>query len=460
MRMTRQARNRAEGVTRAWPAMLVAGVMAACNGDATSPQPERSRALRQQAPPAPPAPDKPGDPPPPLVLWALLIVDQDAGAPLPEGGRAGGVFVAHTTDMLGVFSDERLSLVATDPRWVDPADALQLPDGSLLLLESKWAPDGGEARGAIFRLTKPDAPPELWWTDARTRQPVALVRDGEGTIFVSDRDADPDGVRSAEPGRQRTGCVFGIEVGADGKPARTEVVAAGPALFTPGALLSFGPLLMLMDADANPRGLRVADGRLATPGVLFDLVPAGGEDRLARRRVDVLSESEATVSPVCLVARSSGQAPQPPASWSGLGPDDPLPSWLPELFLVDANFGTTPDVLGDGALFWVRLGAAEPPSGSAHGLQAEFLLRVDPASIAHHSFVDPAYGCVLPGGGIAIADASADPLHLGADGTGKGVYGSGHGAILVSDPAKADSLRVMLASERFVTPVAVRVMRP
>jgi hypothetical protein len=440
-------------VFRAGVALLVAAVTAGCDGGtskAAAPKVERWQAEPQPSP----WHRSDGVPPPPPMFFSLLIVDQDAGGALPEGGRAGGLLVAAGTDAAGRFRESNLRLVATDSRWWDPTDALQLPDGSWLVLESKWAPGAGEARGAIFRLPKLGAEPELWWTDVRSRQPVAFVRDDQGTLFVSDRDADPDGVRSAEPNRQRTGCVFGIEVGADGRPSRTEVVAAGPQFCTPGALLALGPLLYLMDADANPRGLRAADGRLSTPGVLFDLVRTQGAERLSRRRADVLVESTITTSPVGLILRPAFDVPAPPDEWTGLGADDPLPAWLPEIFLVDANFVQQGDAQGDGALFWVRLGSGEP--GRAHGLSAKLEMRVDPNRLPRHTLVDPAYGCALPMGSIVIADANADPKQLGADGTGKGVYGTGHGALFETSADAPDSLRLLIASDLFVTPVAVR----
>ena len=181
--------------------------------------------------------------------------------------------------------------------------------------------------------------------------PVSVVRDSEGTIFVSDRDADPSGVRAAKPGRQRTGCVFGIEVGADGRPAHTEVVAAGPELETPGALLATGPLLLLMDADANPQGLHREDGRLATPGVLFDLLRLPDTGRLVRRTLHELMIGDVTTSPVGLIEHRRGPGegrPLPPPD-PNRGPWTPprvlawqleqvrLQNRTPELYLIDAN---------------------------------------------------------------------------------------------------------------------------
>ncbi len=381
-------------------------------------------------------------------------MDQDAGDPRTEGGRTGALLLA----WFGCTGYE-LHVAASDARWVDPADALELPDGSWLVLESRWAPADGAARGAIFRVTVedvipaddafPEPPllhvdPEPWWTDSRARQPVSLARADDGTLFVSDREADPLGLRAAEPGR-RTGCVFGIEVGPDGRPARTEVVAAGPELVTPGALLAWGPLLLLLDADANPRGQLAPDGRPATPGVLFDLVHLAG-DSLGPRRPHTLLECEGTTSPIGLIARDkAGHAP----------------AWVPELFLVDANWGTAPEELGDGALFRVDFERVAVPDEDqvAHGLRCSLRPAADTLALGAHALVDPAYGDMLPDGRLVLADANADPRGLGSDGTGKGVYGTGHGAIFVWDPARPAALELLAADATLVTPVAVRVLR-
>jgi hypothetical protein len=393
----------------------------------------------------------------------LLVVDQDAGATLPDGGRTGVLFLAHATG-----ENYELRPVATDPRWLDPADALRLPDGSWLVLESRWPTGEGEARGALFHLPSLSsaAAPELWWTDARTRQPVSVVRDSEGTIFVSDRDADPSGVRAAEPGRQRTGCVFGIEVGADGRPSRTAVVAAGPQLFTPGVLLASGPMLLLMDADANPRGLRMADGRLATPGVLFDLVRSSDGDRLAPRTLHDVMECSVTTSPIGLIERVppdfNRKLRPPPTRWSGALSSDELPGWLPDLLLIDANYGTQPSLLGDGAIFRIQFRVEDREEGgqAVHALAADLHLLADTTTLGAHALVDPAYGCQMYRDWFALADANADPKHLGPDGTNKGVYGKAHGAILAWTPGRQDRIEVLIADSQLVTPVAVRTVEP
>ena len=60
----------------------------------------------------------------------LLVLDQDAGAPLPDGGRAGAIL--QSVQATSGWSEP--AVVATDPRWLEPTDLLQLPDGSWLLL--------------------------------------------------------------------------------------------------------------------------------------------------------------------------------------------------------------------------------------------------------------------------------------------------------------------------------------
>jgi hypothetical protein len=237
-----------------------------------------------------------------------------------------------------------------------------------------------------------------------------MARSPDGTLYVSDREADPLGLGT------RTGCVFalGPAIGAPSRASSTRIAAAGPELLTPGALLhTLDGRLLLMDADANPKGLNLEDGRLATPGVLYELRPDG---------LTVVLEPEHTVSPVALVERFAG-----------------------EIYLVDANAGTADGMLGDGALF--RL--------AGDGLA----LVLDTASLGRpRALVDPVGIDVLPDGRLVLADANADPLGLGEDGTRKGVHGTGRGAILVVDP-DAPMLDVLIADERFLSPVTVRCVR-
>ena len=347
-----------------------------------------------------------------LAAGDLLVLDADAGPPTGAGGgprgaeRSGVLFVARARTGGGYHEAE---VLAADARWLEPVDVAQLPDGSLLVLESRWAPDpGAPARGALFRLLGRDTRPLAWWTDARLRQPVALARGADGTIYVSDRSADPLGL-----GRP-TGCVFAIPVRPDGRAGEARLAAVGPELVTPGALLVLADgRLLVLDADANPHDLHLPDGRAATPGVLYEL----GTDGLR----PLLQPTE-TTSPIALL--------------------EPRPG---ELLLLDANHGTRPGVMGDGALFRVA------------GDRLELL--VDSIRLGRpRALVDPAGMDVLPDGRLVVADANADPLALGEDGTGKGVYGTGPGALMVVDLA-AGSVEPLVASRDFVTPVRVLRMR-
>jgi hypothetical protein len=161
----------------------------------------------------------------------------------------------------------------------------------------------------------------------------------------------------------------------------------------------------------------------------------------------VLLECEGTTSPIALIARGSANLQ--------------THAWVPELFLVDANWGTAPGVLGDGALFRVdfELAPAGDEDQVAHGLRCALRPAADTLALGAHALVDPAYGDVLPCGRLVLADANADPRRLGPDGTGKGVYGAAHGAIVAWDPDRPGELGVLAADASLVTPVAVRVLR-
>jgi hypothetical protein len=336
----------------------------------------------------------------------LLVLDMDAGAAGADGEYAGVLFHARPD----ATRPERYgapAIWASDARWIEPTDALILPGGAVLVLEQQGTHEDHTGRGGLYHVAGPGAAATLYWSDPRTRQPVAMARAPDGALYISDRQADPLGLGT------RTGCVFVVEPAPDGTPhaASCRVAAAGAELVTPGALLHAADgRLLLMDADANPRGLLLEDGRPATPGVLYELLSDG---------LTSLLQPDRTVSPVAFVERRPG-----------------------EIYLVDANAGTAASMLGDGALF--RLTDA--------GMESV----LDTASLGRpRALVDPVGGDTLPDGRLVLADANADPLGLGEDGTGKGVHGTGHGAILVVD-TEALTLDVLLADERFRSPVAVR----
>lgn len=343
----------------------------------------------------------------------LLILDGDAGQVLPDGERAGVLFVARALPSGGF---ERPEVLASDPRWREPTDLAVLGDGTVLVVESSWAPGPGPGRGALFRVRPGESAAEvsLWWSDERLRRPVSLVSHPSGLVYVSDRDADPLGLG------QPTGCVFAVPRGAEtseavGQSGAATVVAAGAELVTPGPLaLARDGTVLLMDADANPRGVLFDDGRPGTPGVLYRITPTG---------LAVELEPARTVSPIGLV-------------WGETG----------ELYVIDANVGQSRGVMGDGGLF-VR---------NDQGLE----LVLDSVQLGRpRAMVDPCGGDTLADGRLVVADANADPLQLGEDGTGKGVYGTGPGAVLVIDPVRA-TVDTLIADDRFVMPLTVRRVRP
>jgi hypothetical protein len=270
----------------------------------------------------------------------------------------------------------------------------------------------------------------VWWRDERSRQPVAMARAADGTVYVADRDADPlELAAAAEPDTAppATGCVFAIHVtpSADGAGpgaiVGTDVLAAGRELVTPAALLiAHDGRLLLMDADVNPHAVVRPDGLPGSPGVLYELRPGGAD---GRAQLVTLIEPLETVSPVALIERRPG-----------------------EIYLVDANGSLQADTLGDGVIWRVQ-GTELQRVVDTSGLGAPRLM------------LDPVHGDVLADGRLVVADANADPLGLGADGTGKGVYGTGHGALLAIDP-DVPSITTLLADAQFVAPVAVVRVRP
>jgi hypothetical protein len=352
----------------------------------------------------------------------LLILDADAGQPL-EGNERRGVLFRVAVNLDGSYAPPQL--YASDERWIEPVDVLLLPDGDALVLEQQWSSEPKPSLGAVFLVRAPppggdptvQASVQLLLTDPRMRQPVSMTRGPDGTLWVSDRQADPLGLG------QDTGCVFAFppvtsgSVPLPGLPGT--IAAAGPELLTPGALLrcSDGRLLV-MDADANPRGLKTADDRPATPGVLFEITPDGLKELL---------EPDETVSPIALIERAPG-----------------------EIYVVDANAGTLPGMLGDGAIFLLV-------EEDGHRWLNR---RLDGALLGRaHMLVDPVGGDTLADGRLIVADANADPLGLGEKDAGFGVYGRGKGAVMAIEPDGTPTATTLIADPAFVTPIAVRRVR-
>lgn len=343
----------------------------------------------------------------------LLIVDADAGPRLADGEGPGALFVARSLGQ-GRFGEAELLL--SDPRWREPLDALPRAGGRLLLLDSSAVPPPGslpgdppDVRGVIWDVDLSRGTCDLWWTDPRLRQPVGFAQSPEGTLWVSDRAADPSGLGTD------TGAVFVLPARfSPGHPDAPSPLGAdvavitGPELVTPAALIvRHDGRVLLMDADSNPRAV------FGTPGVLFEIRGSA--------LVPLLEPAE-TTSPLALIETPAGI-----------------------LYLIDCNEGRESGVYADGALFRV----------DDDGL----VKLIDSYSVGRpRALHDPATGCVLPDGRLAVADANLDPLGLGEDGS-KGFMGSGPGCVVALDPV-ARTIEVLVASPRFVTPISARRIAP
>lgn len=364
--------------------------------------------------PAHPGALRPGD---------LVLLDSDSGARTADGAeRLGQLFVSRVRADGSYAAPE---LLAEDPRWIEPLELLILPDGDVLVLETSWPaipqprPTSDEASdieaapvprppaGSLFRVRPGAAQPvQHLATPSVWRRPVAMARHVDGRLFVSDRSADPLGLGVP------TGSVWVFADGAyDAEPS---LAAAGPELVTPGALaFDDDGALLVMDADANPLELQLPGGRQNTPGVLYRVVDGG--------LVAMVLPLE-TISPIGMLRTDAG-----------------------ELLVVDANFGWGPRIRGDGALFAV--------TGDS------FQLLLDSVSLGRPGALrDPVDGDTLPDGRVVLVDGNLDPLGLGPDDTGKGVHGTGPGALVAID-LEARTLEILLADARFVSPMCVRRVR-
>lgn len=357
--------------------------------------------------------------PRPLVLSLALLVAACAGRDDPREGlwEAGDLLVLDADAGAADADGEPLSLLLvaageTDGDWGEPLEVLAPrawrdavamafgPDGVLYVVESTGAHRGADdpARGGVFRVTR-EGDVSLAWTHPALRQPVHLAFDAERRrAYVTDRTADPLGL-----GRP-TGAVFVIDVG-DG-PWPTGRACGDETLVTPAAVrVEPDGTALLLDADANP------DGHPGTPGLLL---------RLA------ITDDNADFTEVVRFADTTS-----PIAFAG--------PWI-----VDANHAR------DGA----RIGAGALLTWTADDLD----VAVTHEAFPPRTFVDPTGGVALPDGRLALADANADPLRLGHDELGRGVYGSGRGCVVAIDPrAEAPRGAVLVASPRFVTPIAVAV---
>ena len=323
----------------------------------------------------------------------LVVVDMDAD-PEGRGGFPGALFRLSP-------DGAELSLISADPAFIEPVDVVFDPVGNLLVLDNAADPSNLGSSGAVFRVNRFTGRAEPVVVSKQFALPNALLLDEDGRIFISEKQYDPLGLG------EKTGCLMVY----DPEKEKVEVLAAGSEFVSPGAI-AFAPddKLYFMDADSNPNNYTGRNGKPNTPGVLFEVDRQTGEFRS-------LIAFKDTVSPVGIV---------------------PLPDQ--NLIVIDANA----DVLEAG--FW--LGG---------------LLMVDPVKGAYRfihcskKFVDPTRGDLGPDGCVYFTDSNADPLNLGPDRAGKGVQGTGPGAVWRYDYRK-NELTLVYSGEELVNPISLKVV--
>ncbi|MFH0944617.1 MAG: hypothetical protein V2A76_05410 [Planctomycetota bacterium] len=291
-----------------------------------------------------------------------LIVDADA--PM-EGvdGLPGAVFAYdRTANSLARFS--------ADSRFVDPQMAVFEPDGKILLSDSSATPSGTRGgTGALFRIDGRSGQVLGLFTSPLFMAPNALALGPDGTIYVTDRYAQPAGCE----GR---GVVFAV----DGNFERCEV-AMTDARFAAPAFVVWEPegSLLLLDADTPT-------GTPGDEGVFFRSVPGSGE-------VKDVGHLAGTISPLGFLREPEGS-----------------------LLVFDAN--ADPHRLGGplGAIFRFL-----PETGVTTLLLSRQPLR------------DPVRGCLADDGKVLFVDANSDPLKRGPDVAGRGQNITGCGALFSFD---------------------------
>lgn len=316
---------------------------------------------------------------------AIYLLDMDAD-PFGLGGRPGAVFRLD-------LARGALDPVASSLDWRAPFAAIPAPTpGALWVLDfgHEQAVKEGDARPAVFFAVdlRPAAVPVrgrgVHGLGVRSLgaarglvNPIQLAASPWG-ILVADEDADPLGLGVD------TGAVFRLE---DPAAEQAHPLAAGADLVAPtDVAIDARGRLLLLDADADP----TAAGKGG--GALFEVDPRAGA-------ITLLAAPDFWVSPLALVPEPSGS-----------------------VLVVDSNADPRHHGHVGGAVFRVRLDdpAARDPRT---GLAAVELVA------APEEFVDPVDAIPLAPGWILVADASADPLGLGTDGTGIGFGGKGRGAV-------------------------------
>jgi sugar lactone lactonase YvrE len=314
----------------------------------------------------------------------LLVVDQNAG---PDGH--GAVFQLGTDDKVQPF--------LSSPRFRQPQDILQEPDGSFLVLD--YYEEGGV--GKVFRFSKDretctelPLPPGLV-------DPYQFEHAPDGSIWIVDKNADPLGLgRKVD---RKTGTLWRLSV--DRKTL--EVIATGPPLAAPSAILFVGDDAFLMDAD-------VFQGKVFDPKVA-----EGAIFRVAKppAKLEMIARFDNLISPLGMHREANGT-----------------------YLVVDVNADPVHREQYRGAVYRV-----DPEAGTTT------------VFANHDDFRDPA-NCIVWQGRFLVVDANADPLKLGDDGSRFHFAGNGRGGVYEVD-RDTGAVALFLASPEFVNPIRLREVR-
>lgn len=314
----------------------------------------------------------------------LLIVDQNAG---PDGH--GAVFQLDTQNKVQLFASSKL--------FRQPQDILQEPDGSFLVLD--YYEEGGV--GKVFRLsrdrttcTELPLPPGL--VDPYQFEPAP-----DGSIWIVDKNADPLGL--GKKAKRKTGTLWRLSV--DRKTL--EIIATGPPLAAPSAILFADGDAFLMDAD-------VFQGKVFDPkveeGAIFRV-------RKHPAKLEMIARFDDLISPLGMHRESDGT-----------------------YLVVDVNADPVKRDQYRGAVYRID------PRAKTTTLFAN-----------HDDFRDPA-NCIVWQNRFLVVDANADPLDLGDDGSRFHFAGNGRGGIYEVDRATG-AVTLFFASPKFVNPIRLREVR-
>lgn len=313
----------------------------------------------------------------------LLVVDQDAGL-----NHRGAIFQLHP-------ETRAIRLFARSDLFHKPQDILQQADGSFLVLD--YGPDFKD--GKIFHLSRDGKHCKQLAIPPGLADPYQFERAPDGSIWIVDKNADPNNLATGEPGK--TGTVWRLS--SDLK--NLSVVTTGPPLIAPAGIVFSGGQTFLMDADA----FRVEPYDLANEeGGILAIHPSPKPPSL-------VVKFQSLVSPLGMHRLDDGR-----------------------FLIVDVNADPEIRQRIRGALY-----LADPKTG-----KTELFAQ-------HPDFRDP-INCLAFGGGLLVVDPNADPLKLGDDGHRISQYaGKGHGAIYYVD-LRTRKVELFAASKSFISPVRIR----